>query len=240
MNVPVPIGWLAPLVVLLGSALSCSDSQTPPFVYDVEEGASQSDVRLIKDVSEDAWAYYERKLDWDFQGRVIVRVVLDDSLSRPSDGARDSKFFLGSPRWSEAPINQRKLRVAREAFNNFIFDLAGPPAFAASPGWLREGAADWAAARFLDDEGDRQFDESLAEHELAMSAKTIAGLIPVHPADFSLSFVAVSRLLANGDFGPLRRYLVDLREMDWRSSFRKNFGISPEAFIEDFQSNLRK
>jgi hypothetical protein len=227
-------------LVLLALGAGCGDdrdSGSGGFVYEVADGADEHVVALIRDTAGRARRYYEKELGYRLQNQVVVNVVVGDSLSKPAFAAKEATFYLGNEAWEDMEDDLIEQLVAHEVFHLFQFDMGGPDAFI-TPGWMLEGAAEYAALHFMEAERDWDYEEWRLYYREMMSKSRLGQFVVVHDSEYALAAAGADYLLRDGGLKRLAAFYSTLRETpgyDWRPAFEQHFGASYEAVIDGFE-----
>lgn len=158
-------------------------------------------------------------------------------------------IWLYAPRVSGRGDESRfTAMVVHEAFHVLQHTLAGGryPDSTQSPPWLHEGTPEYLSRVVVAEYGlsaelfrDLWITDSRKSGPLR-AFETWASFDPPSPIDYSLSGLAVDRLIASRGVTALVAYHRALGQgVSWPDAFRTAFGITPDAFYEEFEAYRR-
>ncbi len=196
------------------------------------------------------------------------RGLIRDGRLPPERAARLAAYSVGLAHRHRLFINDEALRgarrgvwlgvVAHELTHLAQYELAGGGR-GRSEQWLREGMADWVAARVLERLGEATFG-GRRQRLIGVLARASPGLEHAldladlgrplrwearhlasgEPSLYPLAFLAVDDLVRRRSFSSLIVYFQAFAASDERfGHFRRAFGLSMEAFEAEFSTGLR-
>lgn len=212
----------------------------PELSYQFDEGVTQADRDFAMNEVNLAREFYANKLGRDVRKNILVKVNNSDGRAAADDVRFILNLYTKSPTWKNVD-SRATITIGHEFFHLIQADFGEKSTTSGKLGssWVIEGTAEYAGSMFAVDRGLRSRDDLLKSNERIVRQSPPRPLssakIIVSAADYGLAVLAVDRLVGDRGIKLLGDFFSDASKMDWRSSFKKNFGTDVDTFVDDFE-----
>ena len=248
--------WYLLLVVALTALATLSQFSTDALAashdvrFSISDDVTAEDEAYVREGISLAEDYLRDTLDAGIDDDLVVNVrdTADPSDDSTLAFANDDFLvvFTGSPYWDTLAPFLRMQTVIHEYVHIYQFDALGDSEESA-PMWLIEGMAEYLGFDAMERLGVVDHDAIVDYQAWAVLAsgyeverlQDIESVWDYQSAEgpvYSLSYLAVSRLLGDLPSPGLKRYIEDVQDgATWQEAFPDAFGMEADEFYDDFE-----
>lgn len=230
-----------------------ASADEPGVTYSVSSGVSNSDEDYVREGISLAFSYLDEAYQTDLGTNLVVNVR---DTAHPTDpgilafaNGEYLVVFTGSPSWDYMAPALRLEVIVHEFVHIFQYEQGGEASYDV-PMWFIEGMAEYVAFDVV--QRLNVISPAAVFDEQAWSVNQVGNNLPtldeIEDIDdyqsssgpvYSLSYLAVSRLVDRTSLGHLRLFLQTMRTAaTWQSAFQSVFGIAPADFYQEFEQWL--